>query len=205
MRLGFALAAGLAALLPVSARAYDPPLEPGEEIEAKLETDLNGDGFDDVAYIVRTDDTRNLTVQLSVKGEVSVDFDPPETLSLEPGALGPGTLTFERGALKFEDLTGGTTAIAATRRYRYDRDAGRMGLIGLDATLYSRTFAHDGFELSWNLLTGDLVTRELHLNRGSGDAAYDPIVEHKSKRRSGKVWLGESPNPEELIEALSSA
>ena len=41
-----------------------------------------------------------------------------------------------------------------------------MRLIGMDATVYSRTFAHDGFEASWNLLNGDATTRELKLNTG---------------------------------------
>jgi hypothetical protein len=180
-------------------QAHDPPLEPGEEIEAKIEGDLNADGLDDVAYVVRTDDTRRLAVLLSYRDEVNIDFELPETTELEPTLLGPASLSIERDVLKVEDLTGGTTAINAIRRYRYDRGGKRLRLIGLDATLYSRTFAHDGFELSWNLLTGDLVTRELTLSGDASDAAYDSIVEHRRKRRSGKVWLADSPDPHELI------
>lgn len=200
-----ALIAFLMLAAPSGAWAYDPLLEPGEDIEVQLEGDLNADGLDDVAYVVRTDDTRTLTVLLSYRSEVDLGFELPETTELEPTLLGPASLTIEQGVLQVEDLAGGTTAIASTRRYRYDRAAKRLRLIGLDATLYSRTFAHDGFELSWNLLTGDLITRELRLNQGAGDAAYDPIVERRSKRRSGKVWLVDSPDPLALIDELSGA
>lgn len=198
-----ALIAFLLLAAPTGAGAYDPPLEPGEEIEVQLEGDLNADGLNDVAYVLRTEDTRKLVVLLSYRDEVNIDFELPETTELEPTLLGPASLAIEQGVLKVEDLAGGTTAINSIRRYRYDRGAKRLRLIGLDATLYSRTFAHDGFELSWNLLTGDLITRELHLNQGAGDAAYDPIAERRSKRRVGKVWLADSPDPQALIDELS--
>lgn len=203
MRIGLAIAAALGVFIPASAQAYEPPLEPGEEIEVKIEGELNADGLDDVAYVVSTDDSRKLVVLLSYKDEVDVDFELPETTELEPSPLGSASLSIERGVLKVEDLTGGTTAINAIRRYRYERGAERMRLIGMDATLYSRTFAHDGFELSWNLLNGDLITRELTLSGDASDAAYDPVVEHRTKRRAGKVWFADSPDPRALIEELS--
>lgn len=184
------------------AQAQDIALDPGEALEVRAEGDLNGDGVDDLAYIVGTIDSRTLTVLLSIKHEFDVEFRE-ERLPLEITLLGPGSLTITPGTLTVEDLTGGTTAVASTRRYRFDKAQGDMRLIGLDALLYSRTFAHDGYGLSWNLLTGDLITRELHLNEGGGDAAYDPIVERKAKRRSAKVWLAQSPDPETLISELS--
>lgn len=196
----FALAALL--LVAAPAHAQDIALEPGEVLETRTEGDLNGDGVDDIAYIAGTIDTRRLGVLLSVRHEFDVEFRA-ERLPLEITLLGPGQLTIAPGTLTVEDLTGGTTAVASTRRYRFDKTEDRLRLIGLDAMLYSRTFAHDGFELSWNLLNGDLITRELHLNQGGGDAAYDPIVEKKGKRRTGKVWLPDSPDPDALIGELS--
>ena len=77
-----------------------------------------------------------------------------------------------------------------------------MRLIGFDTTLYSRTYAHDGFELSWNLLTGKLVTRELRLNRKGGEAAYDKIVERVTRRKVGKLSLFHTPDPETLMEQV---
>lgn len=187
--------------LAAPAQAQDIELPPGTELEARVEADLNGDGIADVAYLAGNEDSRALSVLLSERSEVHFEHRP-EVLVLEPASLGPGSLSIEGNVLKFEDLTGGTTAVASTHRFRYDPAIGHMRLIGLDATLYSRTFMHDGFELSWNLLTGDLITRKLRLNEAGGDAAYDPVAERKSKRRSPPIWLSESPYPEELIAEL---
>ncbi|MXO60496.1 hypothetical protein GRI89_13200 [Altererythrobacter salegens] len=186
----------LPVLLASGARAAEPVQAEDETLDARLDADFDGDGIADIAYIAGNDEKRALYV--SVTGAAT------EYLPLETTPLGPGTLSFAKGVLIFEDLTEGTTAVASTRRYRYDSDNLRMGLIGIDATLYSRTYAHDGFELSWNLLTGRMITRELHLNEsGRGDAAYDPIVERKRTRKSAPVYLFDTPDPEELIERES--
>ncbi|WP_156457723.1 hypothetical protein [Altererythrobacter sp. Root672] len=175
--------------------ALEPVLGQGEELEARIDGDLDGDGNADIAYLARTEEKRELIVNLTNGGS--------ESLELDTIPLGSGELSIKRGVLLFEDLTGGTTAVGSTYRYRFDDKSLRMRLIGLDATLYSRTYAHDGFELSWNLLNGDLITRKLQLNKGGGDAAYDPIIETKRKKRSGPVWLAQSPDPEALISELS--
>lgn len=184
----------LALAWPAGAAALEPVLDPGEELDARIDADFNGDGLIDIAYVTRSEDDRNLVV--------SVADHATEYLPLETTPLGSGSLTFDKGVVVFEDLTGGTTAYSTTRRYRFDEPNIRMRLIGYDTTLYSRTYAHDGFELSWNLLTGKLVTRELRLNRKGGDAAYDKIVERVTRRKSGKVWLFDTPDPEKLIEAV---
>lgn len=69
----------------------------------------------------------------------------------------------------------------------------------MDATLYSRTFAHDGREASRNQLTGDLVTHTLKLNTGSGDQACNPVGETRSKRPSPPVKLEDSPSGDDLL------
>jgi hypothetical protein len=172
--------------------ATEPDLAEGEFLETRLDADFDGDGTADIAYIAGNDEARGLYITLSGGAN--------ESLELETTPLGPGTLSFSKGVLVFEDLTGGTTAVASTRRYRFDQGNLRMRLIGLDATLYSRTFAHDGFELSWNLLTGQMISRKLHLNTsGQGDAAYDRIVERKRARKSAPVYLFDTPDPEDLI------
>lgn len=176
------------------APAIEPTLDPGEQVEARLDADFDGDGTPDLAYISRSDDRRELHIAYSDSGA--------EYLPLETTPLGSGSLGFANGVLVFEDLTGGTTAHSTTRRYRFDKANMRMRLIGFDTTLYSRTFAHDGFELSWNLLTGKVITRELKLNRGGGDAAYIPLDEKVSRRKSGKVWLFDTPDPEALMEQV---
>lgn len=183
----------------VPAAAQDIQLPPGTELETRTDGDLNGDGVDDIAFLAGNEDSRSLTVLLSAKGEVDVDFTA-ETLELEPTMFGPGTLTIAGNVLTFEDLTGGTTAIASNRRFRYDGLRKRMRLIGLDATVYSRTNAHDGFETSWNLLNGDTITRELRLVEGAGEDAYENGRERRFKRRIRPQFLADSPDPETTLE-----
>ena len=186
-------------LLVLTAAAQDIQLPPGTELETRTDGDLNGDGVDDIAFLAGNEDSRSLTVLLSAKGEVDVDFTA-ETLELEPTMFGPGTLTIAGNVLTFEDLTGGTTAIASNRRFRYDGLRKRMRLIGLDATVYSRTNAHDGFETSWNLLNGDTITRELRLVEGAGEDAYENGRERRFKRRIRPQFLADSPDPETTLE-----
>src|SRR5688572_5765018 len=151
MRKALLVAVSSAGLVAWPAAAVEPVVDPGETVEARVDGDLNGDGTADLAYIVATRDWRELRVVVSAGTGVRA----PEALDLELSPLGPASLSIDGSVLKFEDLTGGTTAIASTRRFRYDGLRKRMRLIGLDATLYSRTNAHDGFEASWNLLNGD--------------------------------------------------
>lgn len=203
MRKTMPLIALLAAAVPANATEILPGVElpGGAEIETRVNGDLNGDGIEDAAYVAHNDDSRALTVVLSAKDEFSIDYRT-EVLALEPTSLGSGTLTLEGSVLKFEDMTGGTTAVSSTRRFRYDGRGGRMRLIGLDATVYSRTYAHDGFETSWNLLNGDATTRELKLNTGGGDAAYNPGPQRSFKRRIRAQWLADSPDPEVVLEEM---
>lgn len=180
-----------------------PILDAGEELEVELHADFNGDGHADVAYIVRGDEKRELRVATTFVNEVEIGENPPQVLALDPYPLGTAQLSEKDSAkgkvLVFEDLTGGTTAVASTHRFRWDAKLEAMRLIGLDATLYSRTYAHDGREASWNLLTGDLVTRTLRLNKGPGDAAYDKVGETRRKKPIPPLRLGDSPSGDDLL------
>ena len=177
-----------------SAAAMEPTVASGETVETRLDADLNGDGTADLAYIVNTDDWRELRVVIAGREGV-------EALDLGTDPLGPGELKMAGDVLTFVDLTGGTTAYASTRRYRYDGIRNRMRLIGLDVTLYSRTFAHDGYETSWNLLTGQGKAAELRLTNGaSDDRAYDKAHEVSFRRRTRPVWLADTPDPETFLE-----
>ena len=138
--------ARMLALLPAllltaaAAPAFEPELRSGETLEARVDGDLDGDGTADTAWLTSSEDKRELVVHLT--------DGATEALTLETTPLGPGELSIDKGVLLFEDLTGGTTAIESKRRYRYDKNQIRMRLIGYDATLYSRTQQHDGFEVS---------------------------------------------------------
>ena len=187
------VAAGLAAH---PAAAIEPNVTPDERVESRLDADLNGDGNADLAYIVAADDWRELRVVLAGRNGT-------EALDLSTDALGPASLAMVGDVLRFEDLTGGTTAYSSTRRFRYDSVRNRMRLIGMDVTLYSRTFAHDGYEGSWNLLTGEGKGNELRLDESAGgDRAYDKARQHSFTRRTRPVWLVDAPDPEDLLEEL---
>ncbi len=174
----------------------------GEEITGRVDGDLNGDGEIDTAYGVSSDDARRVTVLATQKPGAKTPYRPVGVLKLEPYPLGPVSLSITKGVLKVEDLTGGTTATSAIYRYRFEPATGRMRLIGLDATAYSRTYAHDGFETSWNLLTGDAVTRELRLNKHGGDAAYDKAAKRRFKRPSKPLYMETTPDPDEVMTSL---
>jgi hypothetical protein len=176
-------------------------LPAGVEIESRVAGDINGDGIEDIAYVAHNEDSRALTVLLTAKQERDFTYRP-EVLLLEPSEFTPGKLSLDDKVLTFEDMTGGTTAISSTRRFRYDDRGRQMRLIGLDATVHSRTFAHDGFEASWNLLNGDATTRELKRDRQAGEAGYSPARERSFKRRVRPQWLSDAPDPETMLEEM---
>jgi hypothetical protein len=196
---------GFLAWTPLAAQATEVvpgvDLPAGVEIETRVSGDFNGDGIEDTAYVAHNEDSRALTVLVSVKHELDFEYRP-EVLDLDLTEFTPAKLSLEGDVLEFEDLTGGTTAVSSTRRFRYDGRGEQMRLIGLDAMVYSRTFAHDGFEASWNLLNGDATTRELRRNAGGGEAAYDPGRERSFKRRTRALWLSGAPDPEIFLEEM---
>lgn len=185
---------------PVAAQEGPQPfLDEGESIEVELRADLNSDGNPDLAYVAAKEDRRELRVVLSYVNETDFGELPTQVLALDAYPLANASLAVKGKVLVLEKLSGGTTAVASTHRFRWDDKLGAMRLIGLDATLYSRTFAHDGKEASWNLLTGDLITRRLRLNTAEGDAAYDKVEEKRSKKRSPALGLEHSPSGDELL------
>ncbi|MFM7347963.1 MAG: hypothetical protein ACKO01_00560 [Erythrobacter sp.] len=187
---------------PLAAEGPEPPkpdLSPGESVEVEVRADLNADGMADLAYIAVKEDSRELRVVTTYRDQFAIGENVPEVLKLDPYPLGDAELSVKRNVLVFGELTGGTTAVASTQKFHWDPKLGAMRLIGLDATLYSRTLAHDGAEASWNLLTGDLVTRQLKLNKGAGDAAYTRIAEKKTKKPSPPIRLEKSPDGGDLL------
>jgi hypothetical protein len=182
------------------AAAQELALPEGDVLELRADGDLNGDGVNDIAYLAHNEDSRALTVMLSVKGEFDLDFRP-EVLLLDPSAS-PSALAIEGNVLKLEELSSGTTVFSSTFRFRYDSRGEHMRLIGMDAKVTSRTFAHDGFEASWNLLNGDATTRELKLNTGAGDEAYKPGPQRSFKRRIRAQWLADAPDPETFLDEM---
>lgn len=171
----------------------------GAELETRIDGDLNGDGEIDTVFIERGEDNRTLTVMLAYREETDMGHEAKGVLELDAYPLGAATLTIKKGVLVIEDLTGGTTAINATYRYRYDPATSRMRLIGLDAKQYSRTNAHGWSSMSWNLLNGDFVRQQAALHEGPGDAAYDNPVSKTTKRQVKAIYMEETPSPEDVL------
>ncbi|HEY8355229.1 MAG TPA: hypothetical protein VIK69_09480 [Methylophilaceae bacterium] len=173
----------------------------GAEIEARLDADLTGDGVPDTAFVGRAD-SRILMVLAGHRDGKRITYKAIGETGLPDGAQAPAVLSLRRNVLVVKDLTGGTTATATTYRYRYDANTRRMRLIGLDAERYSRTNAHAPLKISWNLLTGDhLVHYARPAKKGKADAAYDYDPPERTMRETEPVWMEETPNPDELIDA----
>ncbi|MBJ7441198.1 MAG: hypothetical protein JHD35_19540 [Sphingopyxis sp.] len=203
---GLAQAADRPAMPPITDEMLNGWLELGEEIETRADGDLNGDGDTDTVYIVASPDARTLRVMLSYRSEVDIGHEPGGELKLEPLPIGPAELKIARGVLTIRDLNGGTTALSATYRYRAVRTAERprMRLIGLDATVYSRTYAHDGNEMSWNVATGDTITTQLKVAT-TGDRGYDKLHARKFRQPVSTIYMEDTPGAEEELVRLTKA
>jgi opacity protein-like surface antigen len=198
VRTGALLAAALAsAAFAAQATVYAVTTD---TIETAVTADFNGDGTDDNAWVIRRNEAiRELHVVTSYRTATDFGENPAQVLSLDPDPLGDATLEVKGKVLLLNDLTGGTTAVASTHRFRWDAKLEAMRLIGLDATLYSRTFAHDGRTASWNLLTGVLLTRTMRLRQDGSNAAYDEVNRQRKKKTSPPLRLEQSPGGDDLL------
>lgn len=179
-------------------------LAPGQEIEARVDGDMNGDGDIDTAFITSGEDRRDIHVFFAARGEFDMYRERAGSFSLQPYALGPAGLSVKNGVLIIDDLTGGTSALAATYRFRGERGMPQMRLIGLDAKAYSRTWAHDGAEMSWNLLTGDVIAAQLKLVGSGENATYEKAGAKRFRRPVAPVFMEDTPDAEEELAAATN-
>jgi hypothetical protein len=191
-----ALLSPLACAAPaIPGRADAPPhfVPEGWRAETQLEADFDGDGRTDIAMVVRNDDERWLVVALGEgKGLHRVGLG-----ELDPYPLGDASLAAKKGVLLVTDLTGGTTAIQSTYRYRYENETGRMRLIGDDVALYSRTNAHGGVEVSTNRLTGVRLTQRSTLDEPQGEYRFGK--QQRTTVPKDKLYLETAPKPEDTV------
>ena len=203
--LALASANALAADLPREAAAFVPD---GMALQAQLAADLTGDGLPDLAFIAGNDEQRVVQVlaRFRVDGApgkpAREDLEPIDSMRLETTPLGPGSLSVRKGVLIIDDLVGGTTATAATYRFRFDPAEDRMRLIGIDAERYSRTNSHGGIQLSWNLLTGNHIVQSSRLEEAPTEdtGMYRFSRPQKTVQKVEKVFMDQTPNPDELID-----
>jgi hypothetical protein len=189
------IAPAFAASSDIPERADAPPrfVPEGWRMETQLEADFDADGKFDIAMVVRNDDERWLLVAVGEgKGLRRVGLG-----EMDAYPLGDASLEAKKGVLVVNDLTGGTTAIASTYRYRYEAASGRMQLIGDDVELYSRTNAHGGIKVSTNRLTGVRLTQASTIDEIGGERRFS-----KEKRSSvpvTKIYLEDAPVPEDTV------
>jgi len=190
-----AFAPTLAAKPDLPLRADAPPrfVPAGWRLETQLDADFNGDFQADVAMVIRNDDERWLLVALGEgKGLQRIGMG-----ELDPYPLGDASLEEKKGVLLITDLTGGTTAIQSTYRYRYEQASNRMQLIGDDAELYSRTNQHGGVKVSTNRLTGVRLTQTSTLD---DKGEYRFSKEKRTTVPKTRLYLETAPSPEDTVE-----
>lgn len=170
-------------------------------IEARLMADVDGDRIADVVFVGGTAEARKLVLLRGYRSEVDFGYEPALAAALEPYPLGAPTLLLRKGVLVVADLTGGTTALQATYRYRADPGTRRMRLIGLDAERYSRSGAHPPLKVSWNLVTGAQEVRRARAAPAASDAAWEFLPPARTVRRSPPLDLAATPSAEDLVDA----
>ena len=203
--MGVALGAAHAADAPPDAARFVPE---GMQLQAQLAADFTGDGRPDLAFVAGNDETRVLQVLARFRvaaapGQAAYeDLEPIDSMSLEVTPLGTASLSARKGVLIVEDLVGGTTATAATYRFRFDPAEDRMRLIGIDAERYSRTNSHGGIQLSWNLLNGAHIVQSSRLEEAPTDdtGMYRFDKPQRTVQKTGKVFMDQTPNPDNLID-----
>jgi hypothetical protein len=171
-------------------------LPPGMELEKRLDADLNADGLTDIAFVARNDESRVLGVLFGFMEEMDMGHSPAGKTELAADPLGLVSLSAPKGVLVVEDLTGGTTAISSTYRYRYEAKSKRMRLIGDDVKLYSRTNAHGWQEISINRLTGLQIRRSADLD-DAGEYVEKP--ETRGKVPTTPLYIEDAPAPEATL------
>ena len=171
-------------------------LPPGMELETRLDADLNADGLADIAFVARSEESRMLGVLFGFMEEMDMGHSPADKTELAIDALAPASLSAPKGVLVVEDLTGGTTAISSTYRYRYEAKSRHMRLIGDDVKLYSRTNAHGWQEISTNRLTGLQIRRSADLD-DVGEYVEKP--ETRGKVPTTPLYMEDAPTPEATL------
>ncbi|NOU04339.1 MAG: hypothetical protein HOO94_11880 [Novosphingobium sp.] len=184
---------------PIESGEIRSRLPAGATIETRLDADITGDGLRDIVVVGRGEDERRLVVLVGYSSDTDMGYRPVGEMAMDISPLGSVELSLKAGVLIVEDLTDGTTAISSLYRFRYDKPADRMRLIGDDVTLYSRTCTHGSVEISTNRLTGVQVTTRSELRCKGGNVRLveaKPVTNRVSRK---PVYIEEAPDPAETL------
>jgi len=191
-----------------SARPPSQPIESGElrsllpagaTIEVQLDADITGDGLRDIVAVGRGEDERKLVVLAAYSTDTDMGYRPVGSMAMDFSLLGSAELSLKAGVLIVKDLTGGTTSISSLYRFRYEKPADKMRLIGDDVTLYSRTNSHGSVEVSTNRLTGVQIVIRKQI-KGEGENASLIRGSALVKRVLRKpIYMEDAPDPSETV------
>ncbi|MES2940049.1 MAG: hypothetical protein V4864_20390 [Pseudomonadota bacterium] len=166
----------------------------GQKIVSRLDADVTGDNLPD-AVVVTSSDSFEAFVWVFRRLD-GTRLQALDTLELDLTPNGPPTVSVKNGVLVVESMTGSASVrTLAFYRYRWDAQASRLRLIGLDA---ERTGSDIGLKLSWNVLTGKRLVRW-----GKKDPAvfvYGP--ETASSVPPAVLRMADTPKPEDLLDEL---
>lgn len=192
------------AAAPIQARPILKPISKAElanylpksaELEVRIDADVTGDGIRDTVAVGRSEEERKLVVLAGYVYETDMGYRPVGSMAMDISPLGEAGLSVKAGVLIVQDLTGGTTAINSLYRFRFEKPADRMRLIGDDVTLYSRTNAHGSTDISTNRLTGVQITKHSKI-RGEGEnASLIPGKAVTRKISSKPIYMEDAPDP----------
>jgi hypothetical protein len=205
----------------VSIEGDTPPdpatgIDPGEladvvpenmRLLSRLEADLVGNGLPAVVLVAANEDNYELRVlarSRALEGD-QIATGIIDSLTLDSSPYGPPTVSVTKRVLAVDHATGGANSTRATYRYRFDEDADRMRLIGLDVERHVRTVSHD--TLSWNLLTGERVVRKGRAgeDNAAGKSAFRYGPEHRTNLTVPPVYMAQTPDPDEVLDAALGA
>lgn len=186
---------------PLSDAQISELLEGDATVETRLDTDLNGDGELDTVFVAQGSQSRQAVAMLAWRDRGGSGHRRIGTLRLDHPPLVRARLRMHDGVLVIEDLTGsGDTATQAEYRFRYDRKAGGLRLVGLAAARYSRRRLHDAVRLNWDPVSGRQTLaygKPSGAQDGEGGYRYGPA--RSSVRKAGPLPMEATPSADQAL------
>lgn len=159
------------------------------EIFSQAEGDLNADGLKDYALDIlpKTEDVEESNYDAVVVLFAGKDGRLHRTGlndNLASSGFGAGeSVAIEKGVLGINSNYGNNSATDVTYRFRYDKAAAKLMLIGFDFEVYTRGGNEDGYVTSYNFLTGIREDKTNYIDRRKNTTAvYD-----KSKTKRTRI------------------
>jgi hypothetical protein len=176
-------------------------LEGDATLESRLDADLDGDGEIDTVFVAQDSRSRHAVAMLAYRDATGAGHRRIGMLRLDSPPLVRARMRMDGRVLAIEDLTGsGDTATQAAYRFRFDRKAGGLRLVGLDAARYSRKRRHDAVRLNWDPASGRQVLAYGTPSRSEGsEAGYHYGAPKRSTRKSPALSMDATPTADEAL------